>query len=106
MTKYMFLFLLGMGLAACATTDSNWKTTGGNREEGRIRLSYEQKKTEVVEIDDYEGFSKAREKCSSWGYGNVERAGEQTRNCVESAPDGCRTWLISREYRCFNMESR
>ncbi len=92
--------VLALAALAGCTTYKLWNPAGGNRGNGVVKLSYEYGPLESPRSDDRQGLTLAREQCGRWGYGDAEAFGGETRSCNEMAEGKCRTWMVTREYRC------
>lgn len=98
--KKMTLLLLGasLTLTACASAKI-WQATGGSRSDGVVRLSYQYGLFERPQLSD-DGTSLAVQRCRVWGYSGAEAFGGVTEACNNSGPDGCNSWLVTKEFQC------
>ena len=95
-----FTFLL----LGCAVT-KEYAATGGSRADGIIKLSYEQRRFEIPNINEQQGLNLARDRCKSWGYNDAQSFGGVIRTCNESGLSSCEQWLITKDYQCLgNLE--
>ena len=78
--KVLIVSLLLVGLSACATTD-RWSATGGNRQAGVVRLSYDYPEFHQPQMNDAEAERLALNRCNAWGYQQAEPIEGQIRQC-------------------------
>jgi len=93
-----------LALTACATTDK-WNSSGGNREQGVVRVSYEYPEFKQPEMNDAEADALALNRCHTWGYEKVEPIAGQIRQCANMDDGNCNLWSVTREYQCKNTPS-
>jgi YecR-like lipoprotein len=92
-------------LAGCATPDK-WNSTGGNRELGLVRLSYEYPEYQQPEMSEAEADTLALNRCHAWGYEKVEPIAGQVRRCANMDEGNCNLWSVTREYQCKSSPGR
>jgi hypothetical protein len=88
-----------LSLAACAT-NQKWSASGGNREDGVVRLSYEYAEFHQPDMSDAEAQAIALNRCNSWGYKQVEPIAGQVRQCSNMEGANCNLWTVTREFQC------
>lgn len=91
--------ILILGLSACASTQK-WSSSGGSREDGLVRLSYEYAEFHQPEMSDVEAQAIALNRCNTWGYKQVEPIAGQIRQCSNMEGGNCNLWTVTREYQC------
>jgi hypothetical protein len=91
-------------LAACASTQK-WSPSGGNREAGVVRVSYEYPEFRQPQMSDAQAQKVAQGRCNSWGYRTAEPRAGQVRQCANMEKGNCDLWTVTREYQCGNGES-
>ena len=92
-------------LAACASAKT-YSATGGSRADGTVRLSYEFGMLEVPTVDENQGLTLAKQRCSVWGYTGAEAFGGTTSQCTAPSSSGCMTTLVTKEYQCTGTGGR
>ena len=88
-----------LNLAACAAS-RQWNVSGGNRDEGVVRLSYEYPEFKQPEVSDEQAMQIATSRCNGWGYDDAEPIAGQVRRCANMSGSNCDLWTVTREYRC------
>ena len=88
-----------LNLAGCATTQG-WGVSGGNREHGVVRLSYEYPEFHQPEVSDEQALKIAVSRCNGWGYSAAEPIDGQLRQCSNKDGSNCNLWTVTREYQC------
>jgi hypothetical protein len=88
-----------LGLGGCATTQK-WSATGGNRQQGVVRLSYEYPEFHQQEMSEAQAQALAANRCNSWGYRKAEPIDGQTRQCANVDDGNCTLWTVTREFQC------
>lgn len=86
-------------LAACATS-KHWSVSGGDREAGLVRISYEYPEFKEPTLSDLEAAELAASRCDSWGYDDAEPIAGQIRQCSSMEGGDCDLWRVTREYQC------
>jgi hypothetical protein len=93
-----------LGLAGCATPQK-WSSSGGNRETGVVRLSYEYPEFQQPEMSDAQAQALALSRCNDWGYRSAEAKAGQIRQCANMDDGNCDLWSVTREFQCKGDES-
>lgn len=88
-----------LSLAACATS-KQWNVSGGNRDDGVVRLSYEYPEFKQPELSDEQAMQIATSRCNGWGYDEAEPIAGQIRQCANMSGSNCDLWTVTREYQC------
>jgi hypothetical protein len=88
-----------LGLGGCATTEQ-WGVSGGNRELGVVRVSYEYPEFHQPEMSDEQALQAAINRCNGWGYKDAEPIEGQLRQCGNKSGSNCDLWVVTREYQC------
>src|SRR5262245_26793703 len=90
-----------VNLAGCATTQQ-WGVTGGDREHGVVRVSYDYAEFHQPEVNDEQAMKLALSRCNGWGYEDAEPIEGQLRQCSNMNGSNCDLWTVTREYQCTN----
>ena len=85
--------------SGCASTQ-RWSPSGGDREQGLVRLSYEYPEYQQPEVSDAQAETLALNRCNSWGYRKVEPIAGQVRQCANMDDGNCNLWTVTREFQC------
>jgi len=93
--------VLLLGLAGCAST-RQWSPSGGDREQGVVRLSYEYPEYRQPEVSDAQAEALALNRCNSWGYELAEPIAGAIRQCANVEDGNCNLWTVTREFQCRN----
>jgi hypothetical protein len=91
--------LLLLSLVGCATTEQ-WGISGGDREQGVVRVSYEYPEFHQPEVSDEQALKIAINRCNGWGYEAAEPIAGQLRQCSNKSGSNCDLWTVTREYQC------
>jgi hypothetical protein len=91
--------VLLLNLAGCATS-KHWTLSGGNRETGVVRVSYEYPEFKQPELSDAQAMKIANARCNGWGYHEAEPIAGQLRQCSNMNDGNCDLWTVTREYQC------
>ena len=86
-------------LVGCATS-RQWGVTGGDREHGVVRVSYDYAEFHQPADNDAQALKVAVSRCNGWGYGNAEPIEGQLRQCSNKDGSNCDLWTVTREYQC------
>ena len=86
-------------LAGCASTQK-WSPSGGDREHGPVRLSYDYPEYRQPEVSDAQAEALALNRCNSWGYKTAEPVAGQIRRCANVDDGNCNLWTVTREFQC------
>ena len=97
--RFLAAATLLLSLAACATS-KQWNVSGGNRDEGVVRLSYEYPEFKQPSLSDEQAIEIATSRCNGWGYDEAEPIAGQIRRCANMSGANCDLWTVTREYRC------
>jgi hypothetical protein len=88
-----------LNLAGCATS-KQWNVTGGDREEGVVRVSYEYPEFQQPQLSDEQALEIALSRCNGWGYDDAEPIAGQVRQCSNKSGSNCDLWTVTRQYQC------
>ena len=91
--------LLLLNLAGCATS-KQWAVSGGDREEGVVRVSYEYPEFHQPKLSDEQAMKIATSRCNGWGYDEADPIAGQIRQCSNMEGANCDLWKVTREYQC------
>jgi len=101
--RFLASAALLLNLAACATSQ-NWGISGGDRNGGVVRVSYEYPEFHQPDVSDAQAMKIALGRCSGWGYDDVEPIPGQTRQCSNMEGANCDLWTVTREYQCTSAD--
>jgi hypothetical protein len=93
-----------LGLGGCATTE-RWGVSGGDREQGVVRVSYEYPEFHQPVVSDEQALRIAINRCTGWGYEDAEPIAGQLRQCSNRSGSNCDLWTVTREYQCTDTAS-
>jgi hypothetical protein len=96
--------LVLLNLAACAT-GKQWAVSGGDRQDGVVRLSYEYTEFKQPDLSDEQALKIAASRCNGWGYDDAEPIAGQIRQCSNMDGSNCDLWTVTREYQCTESAS-
>jgi hypothetical protein len=86
-------------LGACAT-GGHWSSSGGDREAGVVKVSYEHSDEVEPTLSGVQADKLADNRCKTWGYREAELIPGLVRNCTNSEGNRCELWKVTREYQC------
>ena len=92
-----------LAITGCATTE-NWSASGGNRDIGVVRLSYEYAEREEPVMSETLADRIADNRCNTWGYSRAALIPGVLRDCTSEDGNRCEVWKVTREYRCENPD--
>ena len=88
-----------LGLGGCATAP-HWGVSGGDRDRGVVRLSYEYPEFHQPALSDAQAMKTAVSRCNGWGYDDAKAIEGQLRQCSDKNGANCTLWMVTREYQC------
>jgi hypothetical protein len=88
-----------MILAGCVT-NKQWAVSGGDRESGVVRVSYEYPEFKEPTLSELQAAELAANRCDSWGYDDAEPIAGQIRQCSNMDGGNCDLWRVTREFQC------
>jgi hypothetical protein len=91
--------VLLMNLAGCAT-NKQWNVSGGDREAGVVRVSYEYPEFKEPAVSDAQAAELAASRCDLWGYDDAQPIAGQIRQCSNMDGGDCDLWRVTRSYQC------
>lgn len=97
--RFLVSAVMLLNMAACATSQK-WGISGGDRNGGVVRVSYEYPEFHQPDVSDEQAMKIALGRCSGWGYDKVEALPGQTRQCSNMEAGNCDLWTVTREYQC------
>jgi hypothetical protein len=103
--QFLLLLSLLLSLAGCAST-RGWAPSGGDRERGVVRLSYEYPEFHQPEVSDSQAAALALNRCYAWGFRKAELIKGQIRQCANVDDGNCNLWTVTREYQCTDGQGR
>ena len=95
--------ILALGLSACVGT-RQWTPTGGNRETGLVRVSYQYPEFHQPDVSDVQAMVLAENRCEAWGYKRAEPVAGLVRECSNMEAGNCDLWTVTREFQCRSEE--
>jgi hypothetical protein len=98
-TLSVLLIALAATLAGCAT-NKQWAVSGGEKNEGLVRVSYEYQEYREPEVNEAAAQELALHRCEGWGYEDVQPIAGQLRQCSNMDDGNCNLWTVTREYQC------
>ena len=90
--------LITAALSGCATQP--WAVSGGERNEGLVRVSYEFPEFHEPAVSEREAEEIALKRCEGWGYDHAEPIAGQLRQCSNMDGGNCDLWKVTREFQC------
>ena len=104
--KIIFILVSTLFLTSCAT-QKVLTATGGSKADGVIELSYEYNWLEKPIVNQTQGQSTAKQRCSAWGYTDAEPFGGSTQQCEQTDMYGaCLRALVTVKYQCIGHGSQ
>ena len=90
---------LALALTGCVST-KQWTSTGGDKEAGLVRVSYQYPEFHQPEVSDAQAMVLAENRCESWGYRRAEPVAGLVRECSNTEAGNCDLWTVTREFQC------
>jgi hypothetical protein len=91
--------ILVLGLSACVSA-RQWSATGGDRESGVVRVSYQYPEFHQPTVSDAQAMQLAANRCAAWGYRRAEPVAGLVRECSNMDGGNCDLWTVTREFQC------
>jgi hypothetical protein len=91
--------LLILGLTGCVGA-RQWTSTGGDRETGLVRVSYQYPEFRQPDVSDVQARELAENRCAAWGYARAEPVAGLVRECSNTEAGNCDLWMVTREFQC------
>jgi hypothetical protein len=91
--------VLSSMLAGCASS-KQWTVTGGEKEEGVVRVSYEFPEFREPAVSEAAAEKLALHRCEAWGFDDAEPIAGQLRRCSNMDDGNCNLWMVTREFQC------
>jgi hypothetical protein len=88
-----------LGLSACVSTQQ-WTATGGNKEAGLVRVSYQYFEANQPDLTDRQATVLAENRCEAWGYKRAEPVAGLVRQCSDMEAGNCQLWTVTQEFQC------
>jgi YecR-like lipoprotein len=88
-----------LALAGCVST-KQWTSTGGDKEAGLVRMSYQYPEFQQPDISDDQATVLAASRCEAWGYERAEPVAGLVRECSNMEAGNCDLWTVTREFQC------
>lgn len=89
-----------MAFTACATNRQPWSVSGGQKDAGLVRVSYEFEEFNEPEVSEQQAQQLALNRCEGWGFDDAEPIAGQLRRCSNTTNGDCDLWTVTREYQC------
>jgi hypothetical protein len=86
-------------LTGCAT-GREWNVSGGDRDAGVVRVSYEYPEFEEPALTAQQAAEIAAHRCDQWGYDAARPIAGQLRQCSNMDGANCDLWRVTRAYQC------
>jgi hypothetical protein len=93
------LVALAFQLGGCAT-GRDWTVSGGNREAGLVRVSYEYPEFQEPAVSEAEAAKLALNRCEVWGFEDAKPIAGALRQCSNMDGGNCDLWRVTREFQC------
>jgi hypothetical protein len=93
------LAALALQMAGCATSE-HWAVSGGDKESGLVRVSYEYPEFQEPTVAEGQAARLALNRCEGWGYDEAQPIAGQLRQCSNMSGTNCDQWRVTREYQC------
>ena len=90
---------LVLALSGCVSTQ-HWSATGGNKEAGLVRVSYQYPEFHQPDVSDVQAMALAENRCEAWGYQRAEPVPGVVRECSNMDAGNCDLWTVTREFQC------
>ena len=97
--RLICLIALTSIVAGCATS-KQWSVTGGQKNEGLVRVSYEFPEYREPQLSERQAEQVALQRCAGWGYDDAQPIAGQLRQCSNMDNGNCNLWMVTREYQC------
>ena len=97
--RLVFLLALTAIVTGCATS-KDWTVTGGEKEQGLVRVSYEFPEYQEPAVSEERAEKLALNRCEGWGYDDAQPIAGQLRRCSNMDNGNCNLWMVTREYQC------
>ncbi|MEJ0087360.1 MAG: YecR family lipoprotein [Pseudomonadota bacterium] len=91
--------MLGLALTGCVST-KQWTATGGNKEAGLVRVSYQYSETHQPDLSDLQATALAENRCEAWGFKRADPVAGLVRECSSREAGNCQLWTVTREFQC------
>ncbi len=91
--------VLAIALAGCSTS-KHWIVSGGDRQAGLVRISYEYPEFKEPTLSERQAAELAANRCDLWGFDEAEPIAGQVRQCSNMDGTNCDLWRVTREYQC------
>jgi hypothetical protein len=97
--RLVLLITLTASFAGCAT-NKQWAVSGGEKNEGLVRVSYEFEEYREPKVTEAAAQALALHRCEGWGYEDARPIAGQLRQCSNMDDGDCDLWTVTREYQC------
>jgi len=95
-TACLLVFAFTTGCA----TNKQWSVTGGAKDAGLVRVSYEYQEYREPEVSEQQAQRLALNRCEGWGFDDAQPIAGQLRRCSNTTKGNCDQWTVTREYQC------
>jgi hypothetical protein len=95
--------LLILAVTGCVSS-KQWTATGGNKEAGLVRVSYQYPEFHQPDVSDVQAMVLAENRCAAWGYKRAEPVAGLVRECGNMEAGNCDLWTVTREFQCSSGE--
>jgi hypothetical protein len=97
--RLILLIALAATFAGC-TTHKQWAVSGGEKNVGLVRVSYEYQEYREPTVNESAAQALAQHRCEGWGYDDAQPIAGQLRQCSNMDDGNCDLWTVTREYQC------
>lgn len=99
LARLVLLIAATATFAGCAT-NKQWAVSGGEKNEGLVRVSYEYQEYREPQVTEAAAQELAQHRCEGWGYDDAQPIAGQLRQCSNMDNGDCDLWTVTREYQC------
>ena len=96
--------LLSLVMLSGCTTTVHPLATGGSKSDGIVEMSYEYSPYTVPEVNTNTANYRARRRCQTWGYDDVEAFDAGLTTCSQPSFGGCNMWRVTTQYQCIHTD--
>lgn len=106
--KKISIVVLSLLLSGCSFSpvQKTMYPIGGSKSDGVVRMAYDVREFERVEVNERQGARDAAKKCKVWGYEGAEAFGGAMSKCTSPGGySGCLRTEVVVEYQCLGGQS-
>lgn len=108
MKKILSIITLSLVLSGCSfnPVQKTMYPIGGSKSDGTVKMAYEIREFERIEVNERQGARDAAKKCRAWGYEGAEAFGGSMSKCTNPGGyTGCVRTEVVVEYQCLGGQS-